>query len=181
MKKLLYTLPLLFSLVGCAAAETEKKEKPVDTVLNNLGEVTLYEDIATDLTLKHSPLDIAITNVKLASVDIEEGATQLVDDKEVIEAVAITWDVKNTSDDITQFNDLASYIVTKDGQQINGTTFDSDGIDSELHGGVKQDGELYFVMDNPVEDLKEFTLYVDPVFINDEIVSDATKIDVQLD
>lgn len=176
MKKLLYILPVLLFLTGCAAASSEKR---IDSVLSDLGVADVHKDVNVTINKKHGALDIAITNVKTATITVDDEASHIANNKKMIDAVAIKWTIKNTSKNVTQFNELASYIVTKDGQQINGTTFDSRSIDFELHPGVKKTGELYFIMDNPVDDLTEFTLYIDDVLIDDKVVTSKTKVKVK--
>lgn len=191
MRKLFVLLYAALFLVACGgpseqkaserkettATETEKNK----TVLRHLGTVNIQKNIDVNKKVKYGPLDIEITNVKTAKIKVEESALGLVDDKKEIYAVALQWTIKNTSKKITEFNELANYIVTNDKQQIHGTTFDGPtSIDYELHPGVKQNGELYFVMDKDVKGLKSFNFYLDDVRQGDKTIAKDKKILIEL-
>lgn len=190
MKKLLVLLCAALFLAACGDPSTEKtgdkKETAAEkeknkTVLRHLGTVDIQKNIDINKKLKYGPLDIEITNVKTAKIKVDESALGLVDDKKEIYAVSLQWTIKNTSKKITEFNELANYIVTNDKQQIHGTTFDGPtSIDYELHPGVKQNGELYFVMDKDVKDLKSFDFYLDDVRQSEKTIAKDKKILIEL-
>lgn len=190
MKKLLVLLCAALFLAACGDPSTEKTSEKKETaaekeknktVLRHLGTVDIQKNIDMNKKIKYGPLDIEITNVKTAKIKVDESALGLVDDKKEIYAVALQWTIKNTSKKITEFNELANYIVTNDKQQIHGTTFDGPtSIDYELHHGVKQSGELYFVMDKDVKDLKSFDFYLDDVRQSEKTIAKDKKILIKL-
>lgn len=191
MKKLLVLLCAALFLAACGNPSTEKTGEKKETaaaekdnnktVLRHLGTVNIQKNIDVNKKFKYGPLDIEITNVKTAKIKVDESALGLVDDKKEIYAVALQWTIKNTSKNITEFNELANYIVTNDKQQIHGTTFDGPtSIDYELHPGVKQNGELYFVMDKDVKDLKSFDFYLDEVRQGDKTIAKNKKVLIEL-
>lgn len=173
--------PFIYFLTACNNQEnSNEKDKIItaqnDSVLNELGAVETKKDIDMKKAIKHGPIEIEMTNLKLAKIKVDDESLGLVDGEKEIDALAIKWSIKNTSDKKTNFFDTGSYLVTNDKQQIHSSTFQDTSVDQGLHPGVEQKGELFFVMEKDVQKLKSIDLYLDQVLIGEKVVAESKKI-----
>ena len=198
MKRILLAIILSLVLMACSSADNEAielKEENIETeevasakkedvnegdvIKNDMGEFTvLKKNKEVNENKASGPIEISITGIQLAKLKVAKDKKELFDNKEELGVITVGMTVENTDDsDVSIYPDQA--VLTKDsGVQVDADVLLSDDVGGDFHGEVTKEGEVIFLLDLPVDEIKDIKLIINPA--HDEEFESYEEDDLQI-
>ncbi len=198
MKRILLAIILSLVLMACSSADNEAielKEENIETeevasakkedvnegdvIKNDMGEFTvLKKNKEVNENKASGPIEISITGIQLAKLKVAKDMKELFDNKEELGVITVGMTVENTDDsDVSIYPDQA-VLTTDSGVQVDADVLLSDDVGGDFHGEVTKEGEVIFLLDLPVDEIKDIKLIINPA--HDEEFESYEEDDLQI-
>lgn len=198
MKRILLAIILSLVLMACSSTNsetTELKEENIETeevanaeekgvnegdvIKNDVGEFTiLKKNKEVNENTTSGPIELSITGIQLAELKVAKDMKELFDNKEELGVITIGMTVENTDEsDVSIYPDQA-VLTTDSGIQVDADVLLSDDVGGDFYGEVTKEGEVIFLLDLPVDEIKDIKLIINPA--HDEEFESYEEDDIQI-
>lgn len=149
---------------------------------SEIGTMTIkYKDKELNESAVSGPIELSVDALQVGELEVDEDYQDMFDGKEKVTVITFSMLVENSTDDTISIYPDQGIITTNTGEQIDADLFLSDSVGGEFIGMVKKDGEVFFMSDSDVEDIKEINLMIDAAHDEDyENVGDDIKMSFEL-
>ena len=114
-------------------------------------------------------VNLYIQNMTVADIRPNEDMKAMFDDKEQVRAVVVTMKAENTSEQDVSFYPNQSMLVTDTGEQIDADLMMSGDVGGDFLGKVKKEGQVWFLLKDNTQEIKNIKLIFDPPYVTDSM------------